>query len=397
MSTRPLKVMFLIDSLGTGGAERHLAERLPLLEQFTISPIVVALRARQEGVQHDLQRQGFDVKVLNQTTLPGRVAAVRALLRTHRPDLLETTLFHSDLVGRLATVGTSVRVVTRLVNTDYDAARLGAPHVGRVRFHAARLLDAWTARHLTDRVYANSDAVRTAAARDLNIDPGRITVVPEARDPSRLGRPSADRRRRARECLRIPADVEVLVNVGRQDFQKGQCHLIEAMHLLTPNHPRLLLLIAGRRGEMSQELERLCTAWELTERVRFLGHREDVAEVLAAADLFVFPSLYEGLPGAVLEAMALGLPVVASDIAPVREAVEAGRSAVLVERGSAVELANAVGSLLKDSDRARALGLRGRLLFEEWVAHDDSLALAVSVYHEVASCPRPPAARWSIW
>jgi glycosyltransferase involved in cell wall biosynthesis len=387
MSARPLKVMFLIDSLGTGGAERHLAERVPLLGRFKISPIVVALRPRQDGVQRALQQQGFDVKVLNQTTLPGRVAAVRALLRTDRPDVVETTLFHSDLVGRLAAVGTPVRVVTRLVNTDYDAARLDAPLIRRVRFHAARMLDAWTARHLTDRIFANSDAVRTAAARDLNIDPARIAVVPESPDPLRLGHPSTERRRAARERLGIPPEMEVLVNVGRQDFQKGQRHLIEAMHLLAPAHPRLMLLIAGRRGDMSQELERLCDGWKLAERVRFLGHREDVPEVLAAADLFVFPSLYEGMPGAVLEAMALGLPIVAADIAPVREAVEAGRSAVLVERGSAIELANAVGSLLKDSERARELGLRGRLLFEERISRDTSLALVVSVYHEVAARP----------
>ena len=107
-------------------------------------------------------------------------------------------------------------------------------------------------------------------------------------------------------------------------YAKGQRYLLEAMEILVPTRPRLVLLVAGRLGDMSRELERLRDRPGLRGQVHLLGHPDDVPEILAAADLFVFPSLYEGLPGAVIEAMALGLPVIASRIEPVREIVEEG-------------------------------------------------------------------------
>ena len=83
-----LKILFVIDSLGTGGAERDLAEKLPQLGRFNVTPIVVSLRRREEGVQEDLQRQGFDVRILNTSGLIGRLLGVRKILRTERPDVI---------------------------------------------------------------------------------------------------------------------------------------------------------------------------------------------------------------------------------------------------------------------------------------------------------------------
>jgi glycosyltransferase involved in cell wall biosynthesis len=99
--------------------------------------------------------------------------------------------------------------------------------------------------------------------------------------------------------------------------------------------------------------------------VRFLGHRKDVPEVLAAGDVFVFPSLYEGFGGALLEAMALGLPIVASDIPAVREVVDDGANAILVPPGDAPALASAIDGLLDDTGRRQAFGARGRTMFCE--------------------------------
>ena len=121
--------------------------------------------------------------------------------------------------------------------------------------------------------------------------------------------------------------------------------------------------------------------WRQTEaRVRFLGHRSDVPELLAAADLFVFPSLFEGLPGAVIEAMALALPVVAADIPAVREVVEPGGSAVLVPTRDSAALAEALGSLLEDAERRESFGRRGREIFEERFTLAQSAEKMISFY-----------------
>ena len=139
---------------------------------------------------------------------------------------------------------------------------------------------------------------------------------------------------------------EVMVNVGRHEYAKGQKYLLEAMTRLVPAHPRLVLLIAGRSGNSSNELEQFRDQADLTGRVHFLGHQDDVPEILAAADLFVLPSRYEGFPGAVLEAMALGLPIIATNIPALQEIVEAGRNALLVEPAAPTELAQAIETLL---------------------------------------------------
>jgi glycosyltransferase involved in cell wall biosynthesis len=359
-----LTVLFLIDSLGTGGAERALAEKLPHLRRLGIATICVALRPRDEGVQRELQADGFEVHVLDARGFLSRLVALRRLLRARRPDLVETTLFHADLVGRVAAAGTGIPLVTRLVNTDYDPVRLQDPALGKTRFHVSRALDGWTARHLTSRVYANSEAVRTAAVRDLGLRSASVTVFREGRDPGRLVERSAERREAARAALGLDSGQEVLVTVGRQDFQKGHPFLLEALALLLPSRPRLVLLIAGRAGDSSRRLEALCTTLGIGAHVRFLGHRDDVPEVLAAGDLFAFPSLYEGLPGAVVEAMALGLPIVASDIAPVREAIGHEQNARLVAAADPVALAEAIRGVLDDPDTARTLGRRGRAQFE---------------------------------
>lgn len=378
-----LKILFVIDSLGTGGAELDLAEKLAQLRGLGVVTVVVSLRHREEGVQSGLQEQGFDVRILTVTGLFRRVAALRKIIRNEQPNLIQTVLFHSDIAGRLAAIGTSAKVISRLVNTDYDRVRLQDPNVNIIKFRLARLVDGWTARHLTHHIYANSNAVKTAAISELGIPEEKIIVIKEGRDAERLGKPSIQRRNRARSKLGLEGDQTVLVTIGRQDFQKGQRYLLEAMAKLVTARPHLALLVAGRSGDVSDELESLRKCLGLQDRVHFLGHREDVPEILAAADLFVFPSFYEGLPGAVIEAMALGLPIVASDIEPVRETVEEGRNAILVRPASPVELAKAIEQILENRQIGLAYGERSREIFEERFTLEQSMIQLMKFYRQI--------------
>jgi hypothetical protein len=210
-----------------------------------------------------------------------------------------------------------------------------------------------------------------------------VTVVPRGRDPERLGRPSAERRRRARAALGLDDGAELALAVGRHEFAKGLPDLVEAAAALAPRRPRLTVLVAGRPGALTGELERRIAAAGLDGRVRLLGHRDDLPELLAAADLFVFPSLYEGMPGALIEAMALGLPAVASDLPAVREVVEPGASALLAPPGDPAALGAAIEALLDDRARAAALGRRGREIFERRFTLDRSVAGMLDLYHRL--------------
>lgn len=377
----------LIDGLGFGGAERSLAELLPGLSDAGIEPTVVCLRRKEGGVERDVLAQGFDVRFLPRGMVP-RIRGLRALMRELAPDLLHTSLVESSILGRSSAVGTGVPVLSSLVNQSYTAERRADPHLSRSALGTVRAVDRWTARHLTSHFHAITHAVKGWAVEALAVPPGRITVVERGRDPRRLGEPGPARRAAARERLQLPADAEVLLAVGRQEFQKGHRFLLEAMPTVLATHPSALLLVAGRQGAETASLQAMVErSARLRASVRFLGHRDDLPEVLAASDLFVFPSLWEGLGGAVLEAMALGVPIVTSDLEPLREVVEDGRCASLVPTGSPPALAEAIGSLLDDPDRARRLGERGREIFLRRFTLERSTERMVELFMRVAEGP----------
>ena len=355
-----MRVLYAIEGLGTGGTERSLAEMLPPLTAAGVEPEVVCL-FRREGCHAAVEAAGAPVTVLDAHGWTGRLRELRRHLGERQPDLVHTMLFRTDLLGRLAAAGTGVPVLGSLVGTPYAPTRLRDPRIDPRRLGLARRADSWTARRLCRHFHAVSRTVAEAAVRDLGLPPERITVVPRGRDPRRLGSPSPRRRARSRERLGLGDDERVVVTAGRHEFQKGQLDLVEAIARLA-DRGRTLLLIAGREGTLTPELR--SAAAPLGDRVRLLGHRDDLPEILAAADLFAFPSLYEGMPGAVIEAMALGLPVVASDIPPVREVVEPGVSALLVPPGEPGSLAAAIDAMLADRERASAAGRRGREIFE---------------------------------
>lgn len=356
--------LHVIDGLGTGGAERSLVELLPALRHRGLEPIVVCLYRRPEGVEQRLVSTGIDVRFLAARTPLGRVAELRRIIRREQPDLISTVIYEATITARLANAGLHPVLLTSLVSTSYGTSHRANPAFGRAKLAAVMALDRWSARYLTDHFHAITHTVKRSAIDHLKIPPDRITVIERGRDPDRLGRPGRERRLEARARLRLRPEQEVVVNVGRQEFPKGHIHLIDAMRRLK-SRPDVVLLQAGRRGHVSSSLEQAVISAELTDQVRFLGHRDDVPDLLAAADIFAFPSLYEGLGGAVIEAMALGLPIVASDIPAMREVLEPGKNALLVPSGNAEELARAIAALLEDAARAAAFRHRSRQIFEQ--------------------------------
>lgn len=373
----------VIDGLGYGGAERSLAEFLPGLVSAGIDPTVACLYHREGGLESEVVAGGYDVRFLP----PGTVAGVRQLRRIIRevsPDLIQTTLVESSLVGRFAATRTGVPVLSSLVNVAYTRERRSDPHVRPLAASAVRAIDRWSARNLTAHFHAITNAVKRWAVQGLGIPADRVTVIERGRDPVRLGDPGAERKGRARAMLGLDPDAEIVLAVGRQEYQKGHRFLLEAMTTVAASRPKAILLLAGRDGAESAHIRAMLGRPPLDRVVRALGHRHDVPEILAAADVFVFPSLWEGLGGSLIEAMALGLPIVASDIEPVREVVEDGRCALLVPPREPDPLASAVVTLLNDRGRARGLGTQGREIFERRFTLDRSTERMIALCRRVA-------------
>jgi glycosyltransferase involved in cell wall biosynthesis len=376
-----LRVWHVIDGLGTGGAERSLAELLPALAVLGINSTVWPLERRGRGVEAQLA-ENADVRFLAGVPAPEKVRRLHLAIRSEKPHIVHTTLFKATTVGRLA-AARRVPVLTSLVNTPYDPVRRSDRNFAGGKLAMVQTFDRAMSR-LSSHFHAITNAVAAAAARDLRIPVDRITVIARGRDATRLGTRSTDRARATRRALAIPVSAPVVVNVARQEFQKGQRHLLEAAKVLRADYPDLVVLICGREGAVTDELRALHEELALGESVRMLGHREDVPDIIAAADIFAFPSMFEGLGGSLIEAMALGTPIVASDIPPIRETVTAGECARLVPPGSSRELGAAISALLADPCERTRLGFNGVVRFREHYDLDNIAARMASLYRDVA-------------
>jgi glycosyltransferase involved in cell wall biosynthesis len=359
-----VRVLYLIDSLVPGGAERSLAAMAPHLVAGGIVLEVATLHERP-GVQAELAAAGVGLHSLaGGGGRAGWARRAQRLIRDRRPDLVHTTLFEADLAGRVAATVCRVPVVSSLVNVAYgpeQLAGLGAGAAARLR--AAQLADGLTARRVV-RFHAISVHVADVMARRLRLPRARVEVVPRGREVGELGARGLGRRAEARARLGLDERTPVLLAAARQEHQKGLDVLLEAVPAVLEQVPGAKLVIAGRTGNQTPLLRAATTRLGLERAVRFLGVREDVPDLLCAADVFVVPSRWEGLGSVLLEAMALEAPIVASDLPAVRELVRDGDSALLAPPGQPAALAAAIVATLADGDDAasRARSARARFL-----------------------------------
>jgi glycosyltransferase involved in cell wall biosynthesis len=218
----------------------------------------------------------------------------------------------ADIVGRIAAATTRVPVVSSLVNLAYGPEHFADPSAPTWRLRAAQALDVATAR-LTVRMHAVSARVADVMAPRLLYPRSRIDVVVRGRDAATLGTRDSGRRARARAQLGVDDSEQLVLTVAREEHQKGLDVLLEAVAVLRTEMPTARTFVAARRGTQSEVLAAMVERLDLGSVVTFLGTRDDVADLLCAADVFVLPSRREGLPGAVVEAMAMQAPIVASD------------------------------------------------------------------------------------
>ncbi|HSF87485.1 MAG TPA: glycosyltransferase [Acidimicrobiia bacterium] len=380
-----MKFLFVINSFGAGGAERSLVELLPRFREQGIAPIIVCLDHSAVGFEHEVEAGGFDVRFVDAPGRVGKLRSLRKLIKEEQPSLVYTSLFDADITGRLASIGTGVPVMSLLANTAYDPVRLDDPGVKASKLRIVRAVDGFSARHLTDHFHAVSQAVKDSTVETLGVAPENITVVYRGRDEARLGVPSPERRARVRDDLGIGDDVPMVITVGRQEYQKGHVHLVRAFASVVEACPTAMLFIAGRSGHAAARIVASIQEYELAESVVRLGHRSDVPDLLAAADLFVFPSVYEGLGGALIEALALGLPAVVSDLPALREVVVDGENAIVVPPADPGALASAIVTLLRDPLMRRQFGEKSRGLFEASFLADDAAHRLFELLVDVAT------------
>ena len=275
-------------------------------------------------------------------------AALVRLLRAERPDLVHA---HMPISGFLARLAARMAGVRRVAYTGHGFL-FNQP--GPWPRRGASLLMEWLGGRLTD-VTMTVSTEEAADARRLGIA-RQATGIGNGRDPGQF-RPDPLARQRVRGELGVAAARVVVIAVSRMVRHKGYPELLTAMRDVDAE-----LWVVGERlaSDHGEDLEPAFAASGLGSRLRRLGSRDDVAALLAAADIFCLPSHFEGLPMSVIEAMLAGLPVVATDIRGPREQVVAGETGLLVPPRAPLPLAAALGRLVADPELRTALGAAGR-------------------------------------
>lgn len=339
-----MHVMHIIDSMHGGGAESSILEVTPGLASRNVRTSIVTLLADDGGLEDRLEALGIKRIRLTRRDPLGMTLELRDIINVTKPDLVHTTLLFSNLIGRVAARAAHTPIVTTLANLDYGPEHRANSRYGPWAVRSAYSAELVTA-PLTNRFHAISYDVARVMGRRLRIPSDRIQVIYRGRDPARLGIPSRTRRLQVRAGLSIAAETPLVLSVGRLDQQKGVDTTIQAFRHLTVQLPDAVLLIAGRPGNASALIEGVAAD---SPNIRLLGHRTDVPDLMCAADVLSFPSRWEGLGGTLVEALALRLGIVASDIASVAEVIgDVGWP--LVQPDDPRALAERLASLLQDN------------------------------------------------
>jgi glycosyltransferase involved in cell wall biosynthesis len=369
----PLRIVYLIDKMGAGGAQTHLRSLASRLDRERFSTEVVCLT--RGGVSADrLRLEGIPVTVLGVSRLYSPSAGpaflrFAARLRQTRPAVVHTYLSTANVFGSAAA---RVASVGGLITTRRDTGFAD----GRLMRRALALTNRWARRV----VAVSEDTARIARQREGVAEP-LLAVIPNGVDLDRFS--PAGRRDKARDALGIPPSVPLLATVSHLTPIKGIDVLVEAAPAIRAEVPEAHFLVAGR-GTEQERVQRRIDALGLGNAFRLLGSYDDVPGLLEAADLFVLPSRSEGQPNAVIEAMAMGLPVVASRVGGVPEVARHDREALLVEPDEPEGLAQACRDVLTAPDLARRLGRAGHERAQAEFSLPTMLGRYADLYADVA-------------
>ncbi len=366
MTEVPIKVLQLLVSMPVGGAENMVMALATCLDPREFQVTVVCIGAAGPMAE-ELTRSGYpvislglDIKYASKFLI---ICRLRSLFRELRPDILQTHLYHPNLYGRLASLGLGLKGVVATVHNLYK----------RVKLHRC-LLNCLLAQ-VSDYVVLFSPQVRQDVQRYDRIPASRIRLV----SPGVPMRDLRVKESRAEAMERLGIKGFCLGTVSRLEEQKGHEYLLRAIELIRPEIRDLTLLIVGD-GQERASLERLVRDLGLDETVRFLGTRRDVPLILRGLDLYVQPSLWEGIPLTLLEAMGAGVPAISTRVGRAPEVIQDGENGRLVPPGNAGALAAAILEAYRHPEWRQQWKEKGERTIREKYSLDQMLSQFADIY-----------------
>jgi glycosyltransferase involved in cell wall biosynthesis len=343
-----VRILFLSTSMGMGGADKQLLSAAQELRSRGHEILIVSLtelgsmglEARDSGIPTESldMRRGLPD--------PRGLLRLMRLVRTWDPDVVHSHMVHANLMARVLRLFVRVPALVSTIHNIYEGGGL--------------LMAGY---RMTNRLVDHMTIISTAAAERFvgnGIVPRELlTVISNSVDPEQFSNVPAGARDSVRESFGLQGEF-VWLAVGRFETAKDYPNMLRAFARVHQRHPQAVLLLVGK-GSLQTETEALVQSLGLGSAVRFVGVRNDVPEIMSAADGYVLSSAWEGMPMVLLEAAAAGLPIVATLVGGNHEVVADGHSGFLVPARDSGALGEAMLRLmgLSDAER-RAMGERGR-------------------------------------
>lgn len=371
----------------------------PLIDRLAEEGYDVESACGAGAYASEMARAGYTVHTprMSRTLSPARNLAslwdLWRLMSRGRYDVVHVHTPVAAAVGRLAAAAARTRIVIYTAHGFYFHDRMSP---------GARIAATWAERamgRLTHMLLTQSAEDAQAAIREGIAPQDRVRWISNGVDVGRFSPPGPEGARSAREAWGIAPHERVVGFMGRLVREKGILELVDALRSLSRDVPSLVLLVAGdsaAAGDRDQEtaalVRRMAEDGGLPYRIVFTGFIDDVEKMMSAVDVFALPSHREGMPRSVIEAMACGRPVVASDIRGCREEVLHGVTGLLAPAGDAAALADALGRVLSDPAAAAEMGRQGRQRAEEHFDEADVLDRQVEEYARLVQERLPASA-----
>jgi L-malate glycosyltransferase len=366
----PTPIAVFMTAFDPGGTERQMSELIRRLEPGRFTVHVACFHKRGAWLPRVVERAAsvveFPIHGFARASTLGQMAAFAGWCRRERIKVVQTCDMYANIFGL---PGAALARVPVRIGSRRDLNPLKSP--GQIRLQ--RL-----AYRAATKVVANCPAAAQMLGTD-GLGARSIALIPNGVDPTLFDLPRPTRA------------IRTLIVVANLRVEKSHETLLAAAAALAGAHPDLRVQIVGD-GPRRQELEQLAAALGLNgpvKHVEFLGHREDVPALLAAADAFVLPSRSEAFPNGAIEAMAAGLPVVACAVGGLLDLIEHGHTGILVPPDDSVALADALRSLIEQPGRAEAIGQAGRRAVQQRYSFDRMVASFEELYRSGLREPVP--------
>ncbi|MGC9399873.1 MAG: glycosyltransferase [Anaerolineae bacterium] len=380
-----LNVLLLNTQMEAAGAQKAMLELARGLKQRGHEVTVVTMYDKDAYVPLFEERYGLEIVDLEMKQPGAKNPLIRAwrfarglirlyrLMRAKRPQVVQTFSHYSNILGPF--IAWLARAPMRV-----SSQRMSLKDYPDWLLHSDRIV---ANSFLTHKMVAVSEGTRHFSIEEEGIRPDKLVTIHNGIDVERFSIDLSSKAEQAlRHELRLEPDSLIILTVARLHPQKGHKYLIEAIPHILRDFPQARFLFVGE-GELAEELKAQVRGADLEKYVRFLGVRQDVPQLLAISDLFVLPSLWEGLPNSVLEAMAAGVPVVATHVDGTPEIIGDGDTGILIPPADPAALEQAIRRLLKDESLQASIAKAAKKHVERKFSRDANTIAFIDLYQSL--------------